>query len=74
MTRIDLQEASESFPAIAELVAKGEEIIIIKDNHPYIRLSPIKPARKGRRFGSAKGLIQMADDFTAPLEEFQDYM
>ncbi|MEM9164229.1 MAG: DUF2281 domain-containing protein [Cyanobacteria bacterium P01_F01_bin.4] len=26
------------------------------------------------RFGSAKGLIEIADDFDAPLEEFQDYM
>jgi hypothetical protein len=27
-----------------------------------------------RVFGSSKGLIKMADDFDAPLEDFQDYM
>ena len=28
---------------------------------------------KKRQFGSSKGLIQMADDFDAPLDDFQDY-
>lgn len=69
MTQIDFQQASECFPALAELVAKGEEILIVKDNLPFIKLVPIKPARKCRRFGSAQGLIQMADDFTQPLED-----
>jgi hypothetical protein len=26
------------------------------------------------KFGSAKGLIKMADNFDEPLEEFKDYM
>ena len=27
-----------------------------------------------RRFGSGKGLFQMAPDFDAPLEDFKEYM
>lgn len=30
--------------------------------------------RKQRIFGSSKGLIKMADDFDAPLDDFRDYM
>ncbi len=74
MTQIDLQQANECFSALAELVAKGEEILIVKDNQPFIKLVPVTPARKRRHFGSAQGLIQMTDDFTQPLEEFRDYM
>ncbi len=34
-----------------------------------------KPKRKERKFGSMKGLvINIADDFDAPLEDFKDYM
>lgn len=33
---------------------------------------PPSSARK-RVFGSAKGLIKIADDFDAPLEDFKDY-
>ncbi len=38
-----------------------------------MKLVPSKPARKRRRFGSAQGLIQIADDFTEPLEDLRDY-
>ncbi len=34
-----------------------------------------KPKRKKRTFGSMKGLVvQIADDFDAPLDDFKDYM
>jgi hypothetical protein len=28
---------------------------------------------QARRFGSAKGLIEMAEDFDEPLEDFREY-
>jgi hypothetical protein len=34
-----------------------------------------KPKRKERKFGSMKGLvINIAEDFDAPLEDFEEYM
>ncbi len=34
-----------------------------------------KRKKKERKFGSMKGLVvDMADDFDAPLEDFEDYM
>ena len=74
MTKIDLQQAIACFPALAELAASGEEIIIAKNDQPFIKLVSAKPAKKRRQFGSAKGLIQMADDFNEPLEDFKEYM
>jgi len=35
---------------------------------------PIPHPRAKPRFGSARGKIEMAEDFDAPLEEFRDYM
>ena len=32
------------------------------------------PKIKQREFGFAKGLIKIAPDFDAPLDEFKDYM
>ena len=34
---------------------------------------PQPPVAKKRVFGSAKGLIKMAEDFDAPLDDFKDY-
>ncbi|MGI8883766.1 MAG: DUF2281 domain-containing protein [Pyrinomonadaceae bacterium] len=34
-----------------------------------------KPKKKERKFGSMKGLVvNIAEDFDAPLEDFKDYM
>lgn len=74
MTQIDLQQAIHLFPALAELAASGEEVIIAKNNQPFIKLVSAKPIKKRRHFGSAQGLIQMADDFNEPLEDFQKYV
>ncbi len=40
-------------------------------NRRFVKLD--KPKHK-RQFGSAKGLIAMADDFDEPLDDFQEYM
>jgi len=33
-----------------------------------------QPVRRKRKFGSARGLLRIADDFDEPLEDFRDYM
>jgi prevent-host-death family protein len=73
MSPVDLKQAKEHFDELVEQVARGEEVVITRDSRPLVRLVPIQ-TRKERRFGSAKGLIEIADDFDAPLEDFRDYM
>ncbi|WP_341524545.1 DUF2281 domain-containing protein [Nostoc sp. UHCC 0302] len=74
MQQISLAEASLHLPDLIEAALKGEEIIIIKDNQPVVKLTPVLPVKRRRQPGSAKGLITISDDFDAPLEDFQDYM
>jgi prevent-host-death family protein len=73
MTRIDIHEANDHFLELMERVARGEEVIIEQNDQPVARLSPVPTARKPRQSGSAKGLIQMADDFDEPLPDFAAY-
>ena len=74
MTLVDYKQAQNQFAKLIELAVSGEEIIIEKDNHPIVKLTAIKRQKKQRKFGSAKGMIQIADDFDAPLEDFSEYM
>ena len=74
MQQISLAEASLHLPDLIEAALNGEEIIIIKDNQPVVKLTPVLPVKRRRQPGSAKGLITISDDFDAPLEDFQDYM
>ncbi|BAZ30862.1 hypothetical protein NIES4074_33290 [Cylindrospermum sp. NIES-4074] len=74
MQQINLVEASQHLPELIEAALNGEEVIIIKDNQPVVKLTPMLPVKRRRQPGSAKGLITISDDFDAPLEDFQDYM
>ena len=74
MTQIDLKDAQDQFLKLIELAASGEEIIISKDKLPLVRLSPAIGRKKMRQFGSAQGLITMAEDFDEPLDDFEEYM
>ncbi|MEA5581367.1 type II toxin-antitoxin system Phd/YefM family antitoxin [Nodularia harveyana UHCC-0300] len=74
MTQITVAEASQNLPELIEAALSGEEIIIIKENQPVIQLIPVIPVKRRPKFGSAKGLVTISDDFDKPLEDFQEYM
>lgn len=56
-----------------EAVLKGEEIIITENNESVVKLSPVKLANKPPlQPRSAAGKVGIADDFDAPLTDFED--
>lgn len=74
MAYVSLEKAGEKWPLLLQRAADGEEVVIIKDNEPFVKLSAAKHPLTPRKPGSARGLIKMSDDFDEPLEEFKDYM
>jgi prevent-host-death family protein len=74
MQQINLVEASKNLSELIEAAINGEEILILKDNQPVVKLTPVSPVKRRPLFGSAKDLITISDDFDEPLEDFKDYM
>ena len=72
--QIPLQEATQNLPSLIAAAVRGEIVLITTEDQQVIRLVPMKQPKQPRQFGSAKGLIQMADDFDAPLDDFREYM
>jgi len=74
--RIGTFEAKNKLSALLERVEKGEIVQITRRGKPIAELRPVgKAAVATPRFGSEKDLVvRMAEDFTAPLDDFQDYM
>jgi antitoxin (DNA-binding transcriptional repressor) of toxin-antitoxin stability system len=66
---------SEAQRRLAELTAEaaeGEDVVIQAEDGTAARLLPV--AMRGTpRFGSAKGMFTIADDFDAPLDDFRPY-
>ncbi len=75
MIQVTIHEAKTHLSRLIQQVLTGEEVIIAKGQQPLVKLVALPETRLPRRIGHAKGvIIQMADDFDAPLPEFQEYM
>ena len=68
-----LEEASMHLKDLINAALRGEDVVIVKDERTMVKLVPMTPKPR-RQAGSAKGMIHMADDFDAPLEDFEEYM
>ncbi len=74
MYQVPLEQAKVQFSQLIQQAMKGQEIIITENDMPLLKLVSISKSKPLAQFGSAKGLITMADDFDAPLEDFKEYM
>lgn len=73
MLQVNLEEAKLRLLDLVNAVLKGETVVILKDPQEAVQLVPVAPLTR-RQFGSAKGLIVMAENFDAPLPDFNEYM
>jgi antitoxin (DNA-binding transcriptional repressor) of toxin-antitoxin stability system len=68
---INLETEKRPLGELVEQARGGTELVFIRNDRPVARLVAI-PARTSRRFGSARGLIEIREDFDQPLEDFRD--
>lgn len=68
--QISLTEASADLVRLVEAALQGEEIVILKDNQPVVKLTLLEPVQKRRpaKAGSAKGQVWMSEDFDERLD------
>ena len=71
--QVKLDEAKAHLLDLIEAAIRGEDVYILQDDHPVVQLVPVEQAKRHAQFGSAKGLVVMAEDFDAPLEDFSEY-
>jgi antitoxin (DNA-binding transcriptional repressor) of toxin-antitoxin stability system len=72
MHQVDINQAREQISMLLRAALNGDEIIFTQDNRPVLKLVRVEQ-RKRRQSGSAKGQIQMSDDFDEPLDDFKEY-
>ena len=73
MHQVSIEEAKITLPDLIEAAVGGDEVLIAKDDQHIVKLVPVSGTKPVPQFGSAKGLIAMAEDFDAPLEDFDEY-
>jgi prevent-host-death family protein len=73
MHTVELKEAAGRLAELIDEVASGEEVVITREDGAAFKIVPVVPMPPFPKFGSAKGLVKMAEDFDEPLEDFQAY-
>ncbi len=73
MKYVDVAEAQTIFLQLLEDVLNGEEIIFTRDSQPIAKFTRIERDDEELRYGSAKGLMTMREDFDDAIEDFKDY-
>lgn len=74
MYRVDIDDATKHLFELVDAAIRGEAVLIVKEDEQIVQLVPVKQTQRAPHFGSAKGLIVIADDFDAPLEDFNGYL
>jgi len=72
--QVDIEKAKTSLLELLDAALDGEEVVLTRDERPVAKLVAFTRPSARPRFGSARGLVTMADDFDAPLEDFDEYM
>ena len=75
MQHKDIADAIANISSLLEAAMRGEEVVILKDNHPVVKLMPISPEQKRwpAKAGSAIGLVTLSADFEEPIADFDSY-
>ena len=66
---VNIHDAKTHFSKLIHQALSGDEVIIAKAGKPLIRLVPYTDDIGARRGGQFKGLIEVSDDFDAPLPD-----
>ncbi|MEM6530371.1 MAG: DUF2281 domain-containing protein [Chloroflexota bacterium] len=76
MNQYSLKDAQEHLKQLIDDAQNGKTVVITVEDNRAVKLVPVTEpiVRKPRQAGSARGKIWMADDFDAPLSDFDEYM
>jgi len=73
--QVNIHQAKTHLSRLIQDVLAGEEVVIARGNTPVVRLIMHESVLPTRKPGGRPGLIiDMADDFDEPLDDFAEYM
>lgn len=74
MSQLMLEDCDSHVVGVVEQALANGEVFFLRDSKPVAKIVPLSEDQPASHFGNAKeDLIYMADDFDAPMEDFEDY-
>ena len=70
MTQVDVQQLQADLPRYLEQVARGETLLVCREDTPVAEIRPVAaPPQAPRPIGLAKGTFAVPPSFFAPLPD-----
>ena len=73
MQPVNLKDAETQLAKLIEAAAEGEDVIITRSDGTAFKIVPVASAGVTPKFGSARGLVKVLENFDEPVEAFEDY-
>jgi antitoxin (DNA-binding transcriptional repressor) of toxin-antitoxin stability system len=72
MTQVTIAQAVQEMERLLDQVKQGHDVIIIGEGGEAFKLIAL-PRHPRPVFGSARGQVEIHDDFDAPIDGFEEY-
>jgi len=72
MPQVNIEQAKIDLSTLIKAALDGEEIIIRQNEQSAVKLVPTSIDKPRPQFGSAKGKIEIADNFDELIEDFAE--
>ena len=71
---VTVEQAQNALKDLIDRTARGEKVVITRDDQPVAELVPVPAEKPTPRFGFAKGVLTIVSDDDEHLKDFADYM
>jgi len=69
MKTVPIHTAKTNLSRLIEEACRGDVVVIARGKRPVVRLVPVDPPTRGRRFGALRDRLTVDDSFFEPLPE-----
>lgn len=74
MFQVTVNQAQLQLSKLIRKALAGEEVVIVRGKMPLVKLVPFHDGKAERKIGADRGLVEISEDFNAPLDDFREYM
>lgn len=71
--QVNMHDAKTRLSELVAAAERGEEVLIARNGRPAVRLVAVVEQHPPVQLGVLAGQIELANDFDAPLPEFEPY-
>lgn len=74
LQQVDITEVQAHLSELLEKAIQGDDILIMRNDKPVVRMSPVEAGKPQPIPGRCKGMLIINEEDDSHLDDFADYM